>query len=108
MPLINNIVRFPGHLLVILILLGTLSALSLSSAKWIESKSKQTEINLNQEANSDTSEEKSNYELEESLLNSSDDEHKFNLCYSKMYYKYQNVSLIDGLSGLNTPPPRSC
>ncbi|MBN8693547.1 MAG: hypothetical protein J0L69_10140 [Bacteroidetes bacterium] len=107
MPVINNIVRFSGHILVILILLGTLSALSLSSVKWIESKSKQTEINLNQDAKSDASEEKSNYELEESLLHSIELEHKFNLCYSQIYYKYQNVSLIDGLSGLNTPPPRS-
>lgn len=108
MPIINKIIKFSEHSLVILVLLGTLSVLSLTSVKWIKSESNQTEIVLNHDVKSDTSEEKSNYELEESLLTSVNTDHKINLCYSTIYYKYQSASLFDGSSGHITPPPRSC
>ncbi|MBL7893873.1 MAG: hypothetical protein JNK50_01175 [Bacteroidia bacterium] len=80
----------------------------MSSIQWIESDIKQTEIILNQDSQSENSEEKSEFELEETLLNSNNLEHTIKLCYSEIYFSQQNVLLIDGLSGHTTPPPKVC
>ena len=108
MPNKRNIFKSISYSFIALVLFGTLSALSLSTLEWLDNKIKQTEINFKQDKESEKSEEKSEFELEETLLNSNDLEHTLKLCYSEIYFAQHNASLNDGLTSHITPPPRSC